>query len=162
MSKTHFTRAALALMATLVCLGGSASAAQLSEPDQARSARAGCVAKTAEYVAEAVIEDPVRTLVAKSREFYPNVMDLISEEIPSDSYVEALAGIGSQYGCDSLLDHIRKIDDEVDCYAEQGLDTDENGTRDVARSSLHAREVFEAYFACQTADRKCKSKSGGR
>lgn len=116
------------------------------KPDRER-----CIKETANYVAKATIEKPVWTLIEKSREFYPNVLRLIQEEIPTEEYIAALRKIDSQYGCAAIQEHIQKIAKEVTCYHEFQLDADEFGTRDVAQDSQAAGEVFEAFFVCQTA-----------
>lgn len=120
--------------------------------------RQSCIKATADYVAQVEIAAPVMTLVTESRKHYPDVSELILNEVPSEMYVSELIKLGSQVDshvdCEAIMNHIKNIPTVLACYNELALGSDEGSTMDVVEVDDRAKAVIEAYFSCVWSSRK--------
>ena len=105
-------------------------------------AKEKCIQESAAHLNQVTIEEPVHLLVKKSREYYATFDDLFKADDLSN-YMEGLESIGSQEGCDKIIEHVVALKQKVPCFQE----LDENAMKAIA-SEGNAGLVMEARYAC--------------
>lgn len=116
------------------------------------SVRQKCLNYVANYLAATEIDGAVEGLLEISRTFYPDVLDLIDAEVPSEEYLDALRKKGVQAGCEAIESRLKQLPEEVPCYNQ--LEDEDQATliSAILEANAAATPVVEARFACAFAD----------
>lgn len=109
-----------------------------------------CVEEVSNYLAQTSISDPVKSLVTKSSEFFPDYTVLLEDDPQFDSeYFDAMEKFGFPDGCVKINDHVIAIRHQVPCIFEHKI----NVARlvELPKLTQAAKDVLEADFLCEIA-----------
>jgi hypothetical protein len=119
----------------------------LADPIEGKS-RAECVVAVAEYLKQIEIAPEVNTLLEKSREFYKDD-EIHTVSKVSDEYIQTMGTVERPDACEEIVSGYLSTRSNVPCYGSYLHDPD--FILEVNQANAKAKEVLEAYYACEAS-----------